>query len=313
MISVSGGNIMHFDQLHYFIIVYQKKNLSYAANLLNISRQRLSASIKELESELGIQLFLRGKRGVIATSAGENFYQFAQNTLAELEVFKQSFKKNRSFDSLTIVFPKALLRKYGKNLTSSLSNNFDIEIHLISQDTYLESEFASMAPPEIFLLDCAKHTNWDMFCMEEYIPENYLVKNTDVNLNFYVIFKTDQKLSKQQFITENDLNDNGYSFCYLKSACDYKKMLRNQTFNSWTQNALLFEDYNLMLEALKKEKLFTLDVVVTTSDSFDNYPREEFTVKPFIIPSKNLNIMYNPVVPKEIITFIKNFFESFIL
>ena len=61
---------MTFEQLHYFTESYRQKSLGKAAANLYVSRQSLSTSIRKIEQELGVTLFVRSASGISPTPAG---------------------------------------------------------------------------------------------------------------------------------------------------------------------------------------------------------------------------------------------------
>ena len=68
---------MELRQLRYFAKAAETLNFSDAAKCLNIAQSSLSQQIKQLEDELGIQLFIRNYHSIRLTEAGEAMLPFA--------------------------------------------------------------------------------------------------------------------------------------------------------------------------------------------------------------------------------------------
>ena len=64
---------MELRQLKYFVKSAEYLNFSVAAKHLYITQSTLSQQIKQLEFELGFELFLRNSRHISLTEAGEEF------------------------------------------------------------------------------------------------------------------------------------------------------------------------------------------------------------------------------------------------
>ncbi|MDD5939827.1 MAG: LysR family transcriptional regulator [Lachnospiraceae bacterium] len=73
---------MDFRTLQYFTVVAQELNFTRAAEKLNMSQPPLSNQIKGLEEDLGVQLFIRGKRHLQLTEAGSLLLHRSNQMLA---------------------------------------------------------------------------------------------------------------------------------------------------------------------------------------------------------------------------------------
>jgi DNA-binding transcriptional LysR family regulator len=83
------ARIVSFDvntrRLRYFVAVAEELHFSRAATKLHVAQQALSRQIRELESSLGTDLFIRTTRNVQLTDAGRAFLDAARATLKALD------------------------------------------------------------------------------------------------------------------------------------------------------------------------------------------------------------------------------------
>ena len=66
----------------------KEKNITKTANALYITQPALTARLKQIESHLGVKLFLRSNKGVTLTPQGEFAARFAQRLQAEVADFE---------------------------------------------------------------------------------------------------------------------------------------------------------------------------------------------------------------------------------
>lgn len=72
---------MRLEQLSYLIEITRLHSISKAAENLHISQPALSASVKSLETELGVSLFKRTNKGIFLTAEGEKIHSDAVGIL----------------------------------------------------------------------------------------------------------------------------------------------------------------------------------------------------------------------------------------
>lgn len=89
---------MNIQQCRYVVAIAKAGSFSEAAKALYVTQPSLSSSIKELEGELGVALFLRSKSGVRLTDEGSDFLTYANRILAQVNLlenrYQTSFKKS---------------------------------------------------------------------------------------------------------------------------------------------------------------------------------------------------------------------------
>ncbi len=94
---------MNLRTLANFVAIADAGSLTAAAAAIPIAQPALTRQLRELETELGTQLFQRLPRGVRLTAAGIVLYETAQRVLADIARTRQRLAQDRGGSRSTIV------------------------------------------------------------------------------------------------------------------------------------------------------------------------------------------------------------------
>lgn len=82
---------MTLSQLKYAITVSDAKSMNEAAKQLYISQPSLSNAIKDLENEIGVEIFRRSNRGISLTPEGEEFVGYARQVVEQYQLMEAKY------------------------------------------------------------------------------------------------------------------------------------------------------------------------------------------------------------------------------
>lgn len=85
---------MTLTQLTYVIEIANASSMNVAAKNLYISQPSLSEAIKDLEAELGINIFVRTNKGVHLTPEGKEFLGYARQVMEQYGLMEARYMKN---------------------------------------------------------------------------------------------------------------------------------------------------------------------------------------------------------------------------
>ena len=125
---------LNFHHLHYFWAVAKEGNLTRAATRLHVSQSALSAQIRQLEEQLGQQLFTRVGRGLQLTEAGQLALGYADSIFAAGTELMALLREGRR-DERQVIRSGAvatLSRNFQENFMRSLLERDDVELVLQS-------------------------------------------------------------------------------------------------------------------------------------------------------------------------------------
>lgn len=86
---------MEIKEIIYVKTIADFGNLTKAAETLHITQPSLSQGLKNIEAKLGVELFIRTKRGMLLTEYGKTFMSDASSLLTAYEVFMNKIEHYR--------------------------------------------------------------------------------------------------------------------------------------------------------------------------------------------------------------------------
>lgn len=82
---------MTLTQLRYVIAIANAGSMNEAARTLFISQPSLSSAVKDLEEEIGLELFRRSNRGIFVTPEGTEFLGYARQVVEQYELMESKY------------------------------------------------------------------------------------------------------------------------------------------------------------------------------------------------------------------------------
>ncbi|MBO5158099.1 MAG: LysR family transcriptional regulator [Lachnospiraceae bacterium] len=196
---------MTLTQLKYVVTVAGEKSMNEAAKKLFISQPSLSTAIRELETEIGIEVFRRTSRGIVVTPEGEEFIGYARQVTEQCELIDTKYIQKEN-----------VKRKFGVSMQHyTFAVNAFVE--MVKQFGMEKYEFAVRETKTYEVIEDVKNFKSEIGVL--YVNEfNYKVLNklfTEYELEFhellrcsiYVYLWKGHPLAEQEEITLEELEN----------------------------------------------------------------------------------------------------------
>ncbi len=93
---------MTLQQLKYALTIADCGSMNEAAKHLFLSQPSLSETIKELEQEIGMQIFLRSNRGIVITPEGEEFLGYARQVTEQFGLLQSRYVEKQTREKFSV-------------------------------------------------------------------------------------------------------------------------------------------------------------------------------------------------------------------
>lgn len=134
---------MTLQQLRYFLATVEHGSFTAAARSLFIAQPSLSEQVRQLEAELGVELFARAGRGIVLTEAGRAFRREAERVLDDVDRARDAVRDVRELRGGTLSF--GIFGAASAYLVSHLATEFrrrhpDVRLRLVGQNSSLVAD-----------------------------------------------------------------------------------------------------------------------------------------------------------------------------
>ena len=201
---------MTFQQLRYIVEISKCGSINMAAHRLFLSQSGISASVGELERELGIQIFHRNNRGVEVTPEGKEFCSYALSLLEQKHRIEALYGKGHNA-SETLSFSVSTQRypftedAFLQLLEQTAENRFHFTLKEEDMESVIDDVFDHRADLGIIFLT---------ELTEKIILHLLLSRDMDFHevaaVQPCIYIRQGHPLSKQKQITEHDLSSYPY-------------------------------------------------------------------------------------------------------
>lgn len=203
---------MTFQQLLYVVEISKCGSINKAAQKLYISQTGMSSAVRILESELGICLFTRSKKGVKFTPEGKQFVSYAVSLLEQKKRIEQLYEGCLNGDAPLILSVSAqrltfLLGAFTEIINSLTSHYYDLNYRESNIDGVIDDVYDRRA--DIGIITLAEHT-------EQFISHLLKLRNLEFHeiaeVQARVYCRIGHPLTTLESIREEDLDKYPYLY-----------------------------------------------------------------------------------------------------
>lgn len=153
---------INFEYYKVFYIIAKNRNITKAANELNITQPSISRMLKTMEEQMNTKLFIRKTKGVILTQEGQELYRLIGDEIENIIKAENNFSKIINDEALKIATNKTYLNylidnkkfefllKDNHDITFLNTNNFNLLNNQLSNNLI---DFALISEPLNFKFD----------------------------------------------------------------------------------------------------------------------------------------------------------------
>lgn len=226
---------MTLQQLKYAITIADCGSMNEAAKQLFLSQPSLSATIKELEEEIGLDLFLRSNRGIAITPEGEEFLGYARQVTEQYRLLEGKYieKNTKKKFSVSMQHYTFAVRAFVEMVKEVGMEEYEFAVH--ETQTYEVMEHVKNFKSELGILYI---NEFNRQVMTKLFRENSLEFTELFSCGTYVYLWAGHPLAGKSVIAMKELeeypclsfdqgrNNSFYLAEEVKSTYEYKRIIK---------------------------------------------------------------------------------------
>ena len=199
---------MRIEQLEYLLEISRQNSMKSAAEILHMTPQALSSTIKTLEDELSIKIFHRSNKGISLTEDGKEITQFAELVVDNYYRFLQKINRGSQLSStlkgsLVLYVAPVFLESIFPSYITKFKNNYPkVTIEIIQRSTRNICDALSQTITDNMLGAIIVPYNGKEI-LYDYLPKNYTDLSFQIlNRNYYyACVPKDLPLARQKTVS----------------------------------------------------------------------------------------------------------------
>ena len=226
---------MTLQQLKYALTIADCGSMNEAAKQLFISQPSLSETMKELETEIGLDIFLRSNRGIVITPEGEEFLGYARQVTEQFGLLQSKYidKKVKEKFSVSTQHYTLAVKAFVETVKQIGMEQYEFAVHETTTISVIENvkNFKS----EIGVL---YENDFNEKVLNKMFKENGLEFVELFSCDTFVYLWSGHPLAKQDVITMEELdeypclsfdqgkNNSLYLAEEMKSTYEYRRLIK---------------------------------------------------------------------------------------
>ena len=226
---------MTLQQLKYALTTADCGSMNEAAKQLFISQPSLSETMKELETEIGLDIFLRSNRGIVITPEGEEFLGYARQVTEQFGLLQSKYidKKVKEKFSVSTQHYTFAVKAFVETVKQIGMEQYEFAVHETTTISVIENvkNFKS----EIGVL---YENDFNEKVLNKMFKENGLEFVELFSCDTFVYLWSGHPLAKQDVITMEELdeypclsfdqgkNNSLYLAEEMKSTYEYRRLIK---------------------------------------------------------------------------------------